>query len=264
MTNAALVIVGTGVQAGVHLSIQARESICLADKVLYVIPGDWAESWMLSLNDTAESLIPLYNQNQHRLDTYGDMVERIMHFVRQGLQVCTVFYGHPGVFVTPSHEAIALARREGFTAVMYPGISAEDCLFADLGVDPATCGCQSFEATDFLVRRRRFDPHSHLIIWQIGVVGHLGSKATQEINGLRLLTDELAKTYGLDHVAIIYEAAPHPRYQSRIERVSLKNLPKTRLISISTLYIPPKAIAPIDETQLAALGLTRADITKKW
>jgi hypothetical protein len=37
---------------------------------------------------------------------------------------------------------------DGFDAVMLPGISAEDCLFADLGIDPGMIGCQSFEATD--------------------------------------------------------------------------------------------------------------------
>jgi len=31
---------------------------------------------------------------------------------------------------------------------MLPGISAEDCLVADLGIDPASSGCQSYEAND--------------------------------------------------------------------------------------------------------------------
>ena len=50
--------------------------------------------------------------------------------------------------------------REGFNAQMLAGISAEDCLFADLGLDPGKNGCQSFEATDFLIRRRQFEPTS--------------------------------------------------------------------------------------------------------
>jgi hypothetical protein len=37
---------------------------------------------------------------------------------------------------------------------MLPGISAEDCLFADLGIDPGIYGCQSYEATDFLANGR--------------------------------------------------------------------------------------------------------------
>jgi len=52
------------------------------------------------------------------------MVERTVTFVRWGLNVCAVFYGHPGVFADPAHNAIRLARREGFRALMLPGISA--------------------------------------------------------------------------------------------------------------------------------------------
>lgn len=259
-----LVVVGSGIQAGTQITVQALQHIREAEQVLYVIPGAWADEWMRSLNETAVSLIPLYNQNKTRLDTYGKMVEHIMRFVREGKKVCAVFYGHPGVFVLPSHEAIKQAKREGFEAVMYPGVSAEDCLFADLGIDPATRGCQSFEATDFLVHHRRFDPHSHLIIWQIGVIGHLGSKATDDPNGLEMLVDELTKTYSKNHKVVIYEAAPHPQYRSRIESVPLKNLPKARLISISTLYVPPLPDTPLDEARLQALGLSSTDIAKTW
>jgi len=56
------------------------------------------------------------------------MVERILKNVKDGFKVCVVFYGHPGVFVQPSHEAIRIARLEGFSARMLPGISAEELL----------------------------------------------------------------------------------------------------------------------------------------
>jgi hypothetical protein len=101
------------------------------------------------------------------------MSELTLKYLREGLNVCVVYYGHPGVFVMPSHDSIRQARAAGFEAIMLPGISAEDCLFADLGIDPGRIGCQSFEATDFLVNRRKFDTSSHLILWQIGVIGDL-------------------------------------------------------------------------------------------
>ena len=147
---------------------------------------------------------------------------------------------------------------------MQPGVSAEDCLFADLGIDPATDGCYSVEATDFLVRHRRFDPASHLIIWQVGVIGHLGPTATKDKAGLRLLVEVLAEEYGEEHEVIIYEAAPHSDYRSRIERMLLNQLPDARLMSISTLYVPPKAATIIDEARLAILGLSTADLSKDW
>ena len=48
---------------------------------------------------------------------------------------------------------------------------------ADWNVDPTTTGCQSFEATDFLAGRRRFDPSSVLILWQVGALDQPGQRA---------------------------------------------------------------------------------------
>lgn len=61
--------------------------------------------------------------------------------VRLGKKVVGVFYGHPGVFVSPSHRAISIARFEGYEAKMLPAVSAEDSLYADLGIDPSRPGC---------------------------------------------------------------------------------------------------------------------------
>ena len=99
------------------------------------------------------------------------MTEAILEPVRAGKRVCAAFYGHPGVFVLPSHEAVSRARAEGFDASMQPGVSAEDCLVADLGVDPGVNGLQSYEAGDFLRRRPATEPTTALVLWQIGVVG---------------------------------------------------------------------------------------------
>ena len=43
-------------------------------------------------------------------------------------------------------------------------MSAEDCLFADLGLDPAVVGCAQYEATDLLIYGRRPDPSAALIV----------------------------------------------------------------------------------------------------
>ncbi len=49
--------------------------------------------------------------------------------------------------------------------------------FADLGFNPGDFGVQTFEATDFLRARRRFDPTSGLILWQVGVLGEVDSRS---------------------------------------------------------------------------------------
>ena len=91
--------------------------------------------------------------------------------VRSGCNVLGIFYGHPGVFVSPSHRAISIARSEGFAAKMLPGVSAEDYLFSDLGFDPAAPGCMTQEATSLLIYNKKLDPSVHNIIWQVGAVG---------------------------------------------------------------------------------------------
>ena len=97
--------------------------------------------------------------------------------VRAGKRVCGVFYGHPGVFAWSPHKVIEVARAEGFQAHMEPGISAEDCLYADLGIDPGRFGCQHFEASQLLFYERRIDPTAYLVLWQVGLVGDLLAEA---------------------------------------------------------------------------------------
>ena len=95
----------------------------------------------------------------------------MLRHLRKGKIVVGIFYGHPGVFVSPSHRTIAIAREEGYIAKMLPGISAEDCLYADLNIDPSSAGCLMYEATDLLLSNRTLVPSTHLILYQVGAVG---------------------------------------------------------------------------------------------
>lgn len=259
MAAGSLTVVGTGIQLVGHITLAAKAWIEQADKVLFAVADPVTAKWLGTLNATAETL-PYNTENQRRRETYREMVERILAEVRQGLNVCAVFYGHPGVFADPAHEAIRQARREGFRAQMLPGISAEDCLFADLGLDPGKNGCQSFEATDFLIRRRKFDPSSALILWQIAMVGNLGFyKEGGQLRGLTVLAEVLETHYGCDHEVIVYEAAVYyPVCEPVIVRVPLFKLPETKVAQVSTLYVPPLAPAPVDGEMMARLGMSCA------
>src|SRR5262245_31652086 len=150
---------------------EARQAFVGADVALYLVTDPLARSWIAELNPKAISLQDHYELGKPRQEIYDEMTERILSDVRTGSSVCAAFYGHPGVFVYPSHAAIGQARREGYAAKMLPAVSAEDCLFADLGVDPGEAGCQSYEATDFLIRRRPVDPTAALVLWQVAVIG---------------------------------------------------------------------------------------------
>jgi precorrin-6B methylase 1 len=242
--SGSLTVVGSGIKAGLQTTPEAKRWIEQTDKVLYLFADPVPATWVSKLNPSAQSLQGFYSPSKDRRETYEEIVEEIMSWVRRRLDVCVVFYGHPGVFVAPSHEAIRRARREGFPARMLPGVSAEDCLFADLGVDPGTWGCQSFEATIFLLYRRNVDITTPLLLWQVGVVGVRHGVTQPSTAGLQVLAEFLQKHYGPDHEVILHEASPYPVFEPIVQRMRLRDLPTASLTPMCTLYVPPKGPPP--------------------
>jgi len=242
------VVVGTGIKLVAHATSEAIFWLRRAEKLFHLLTDTAAEAWIQRLNPSAISLADCYAQGKSREKSYRDMTDRILTAVRGGYQVCAAFYGHPGVFADTPHQAIRRARREGFSARMLPGISSEDCLFADLGVDPGLHGCQSFEATDFLASRRRFDPTSALILWQVGVLGEPSVRPDMRCRPERLqfLKQVLCRHYPMRHTVFLYEAAQFPICDPIIKRVPLGQLGRQALLPMTTLYIPPKASRATD------------------
>lgn len=257
MTAGALVVVGTGMRLEGQITAEARSAIVHADRVFYLLQDVVTQHWIEELQPAAESLADAYASGRARQQSYGEMVERILAPVREGRRVCVAFYGHPGVFVRPAHEAIRRAHQEGHAAEMLPGVSAEDCMIADLGFDPGDGGCQSFEATDFLIRRRRFDPTSHLILWQIGGIGVADFREGELWNprGLAILAEELERTYGGAHEVVVYEAALYPIADPLRLATPLAELPQAPVTLASTLYVPPLPQRAGDPALRAALGM---------
>jgi uncharacterized protein YabN with tetrapyrrole methylase and pyrophosphatase domain len=208
--------------------------------VLYLVPDPISAEGIERLNPRARSLASCYEEGRHRREAYARMVEEMLTPVRAGRRVCAAFYGHPGVFVWPSHKAIEQARSEGFDARMLPGVSAEDCLFADLGVDPATAGCQSYEATRFLEERPVVERRAALVLWQIGVVGSANHSAEPQAPALAALVGALRGIYPDDHEVVVYEASPFPGVAPLIRPVPLAALADA-VTPASTLYVRPLA-----------------------
>jgi uncharacterized protein YabN with tetrapyrrole methylase and pyrophosphatase domain len=257
VSGGSLTVVGTGYMGAGHVTPEALAHMEAAEKLFY-LGGDVAQrSWLEDRNPTLESLYDSYRVGGNREAAYADMVARILAPVREGRTVCAAFYGHPGVFVNPSHEAIRQARAEGYPAAMLPAVSAEDCLFADVGVDPAHSGCQSYEASFFLVRSPRFSTSSALILWQVGAVGvaTFEARALWSAAGLRLLVDTLRRRYPADHEVVVYEAAMFAVCEPSIVRVPLSDVPRAGVTVDSTLYVPPLAAAPPDPVTMARLGI---------
>jgi len=255
MKKGSLVIVGTGILTPAHLSQESINQIEVADIVHVLVPDPLGLSTIRDLNPNIKDLGDLYfDQNSskngsNRLEAYDLMVESILADVRGGNRVCAIFYGHPGVFVYPSHVSILKAKAECFDAKMLPAISAEDCLYADLGFDPGDSGCQAYEASQFLFYQHTINVNALLILWQIGVVGdETLTKLTPAEYGLEMLREGLLDWYPKDHQVILYEATRLPIMPARIEYVIIDDLPKFDVQAITTLVIPAIAAPQLDHS----------------
>jgi uncharacterized protein YabN with tetrapyrrole methylase and pyrophosphatase domain len=235
-----LVCVGVGMTLGSHITPLARSYIEKADVVFAALSDGIAELWLARMNPNMRSFQALYKEGKSRADTYREMVDAMLTEVRAGKQVCGAFYGHPGVFALPSHKAIAVARAEGYRAYMEPGVSAEDCLYADLGFDPGRYGCQHYEASQFMFYRRRVDISAYLILWQIGVAGDQSfARFSTNSQYRQVLVDILSRDYDLAHQVILYKAATLPIHEPRIEQLPLCKLSDAEIDMHATLVIPP-------------------------
>lgn len=250
-----LTCVGLGMLLGAQLGARARNVIAQADVVFVAASDALVELWVQEMRPDARSLQPYYAEGKARHVTYAEMTAAMLDEVRAGKSVCGAFYGHPGVFAKVPHDAIAQARAEGFEAHMEPGVSAEDCLYADLAIDPGRFGCQHYEASQLLFYRRRIDPSAYLVLWQVGLVGDRSHRRfSTSAPHRQLLVDRLCGDYPADHEVIIYEAATVPIAEPRVTRLALAALPAATLHMHSTLVIPPAAGLVPDEEMLARVA----------
>lgn len=235
--------VGLGMVLGSHLTPLARSHIEQADVVFVAVSDGIVELWLERMHPDVRSLQPYYGKgDKSRAITYQEWVDVMMSEVRAGKKVCAAFYGHPGIFAWSPHAVIRRAREEGYPAIMEPGISSEDCLYADLGIDPGSYGCQHYEASQLLLYKIRINPHAYLVLWQVGLVGDRSMKLFKTSPEHRyLLVEVLARDYPREHEIIVYRGATLPIEQPRIQRITLRELTGARIAPTDTVVIPPLA-----------------------
>jgi precorrin-3B methylase len=258
-----LVCVGTGMRLAGQITPIAQSYIENADVVLALPSNTFARKWLQGMAREYICLTPHYDlveeEGQNRRDTYRAMTHDIMEHVRAGKTVCAAFYGHPGIFACVAHLAMAAARKEGYEAHMEPGVSALDCMVADLGIDPAAHGLQSMETTQFMMFQRPLDPSSLLVLWQPGVAGDLSLKRFETVPArLQVLVDKLARYYPLEHEVILYEASTRPFEPTRIDKMALRDLPAAEVTMATTLVIPPAQAFVRDEQTIGLLDALAA------
>ncbi len=233
---------GVGYGIAAQVTEEARAALVHAERLLYLVTDPATAAYLHQLNPAAESLAGEYGEGVDGRAASAAMVERILSAVRGGAHTCAAFSGHPCLFCGPTLPAYQAARAEGYPARILPGISCEDLLWAELGGEAlAERGRLLYEATDFLIRPRAFDPALPLVLLQVGVIGLRGYRreVAAHREGVAILTEVLLATYPPTHPVIVFEASPWPLVPSRVERLELARLAEAAISVQSTLLVLP-------------------------
>ncbi|KTD05863.1 tetrapyrrole methylase [Legionella gratiana] len=252
-----LIVVGSGIKSISHLTEETKQVIQSADKVLYLVNEDNLKQWIQREAKNSESLDSIYFSSEKRIEAYQLLTNHIIEEYKKVSILCVVFYGHPAVFADSALNAVIQIKKNGGDAIILPAVSAQDCLFSDLKIDPGNHGCFSIEATELVLFERHIDIHSHLILWQVANFGRTDGKKS---NKLSILKDYLCEYFSKEYTICLYEAPSLPTQQPRIEWITLSYLDKSLINPITTVYVPPSGKTEISSKYLKLLELKVEDL----
>ncbi|CZJ40624.1 Tetrapyrrole (Corrin/Porphyrin) Methylases [Legionella pneumophila] len=255
-----LIVVGSGIKSISHLTEETKRVIQNADKVLYLVNEDNLKQWIQREAKNSESLDSIYFSSEKRIEAYQSLTNYIIEQYKKVSILCVVFYGHPTVFADSALNSVRLIKKNGGEAIILPAVSAQDCLFSDLEIDPGDQGCFSIEATELVLFERCIDVHTHLILWQVANFGRVDGKKTKNLS---ILKDYLSGYYPADFSICLYEAPSLPTCSPRLEWIQLSDLDQMVISSITTVYIPPIEKKAISKKYLRLLNLTVDDLILK-
>ena len=247
-------IVGLGVLNVDHLTRETERVIRRSNEVLYVDTGIATRAFLEGLCPRVTSLFETsYEEQGPRLNAYHHMAARVLDAALDHAPVTFAMHGHPVVGAYAPFLIRDMARLLDLEVLVLPGVSAMDCLFAELMVDPCVAGMQMYEATDLLLRRRPLQADIPALIWQIGCVEtRLHTTRVSKPERFERLRSHLLRFYPPEHQATAAYSTPHPLMPSTIHRFALQDISKyAHLLHAGfTLFVPAVHEAPIEDHEL--------------
>lgn len=251
-----LAVVGTGIAAIGHMTLEAIGYIKNADVVFYHANSGVTASYVREVNANAIDLYEYYGEGKVRNITYVQMAELMLREVRRGLSVVGLFHGHPGYFVKAGRRALAIAQMEGYETLLLPGISATDCLFSDLRIDPGVIGVQILKASHVLRKKVVLATNNHVVLIQVASVGdNTFSFSGFKHAKLDRFFDKLISIYGEDHESVYYIASIFPGLEPVMIVRTLGEYRQKEAqdtVKAATLYLPPVRVSVESLTNLQA------------
>ncbi len=250
-------LVGLGICGIDQITAETERVLRHAREVLFVDTGVATRRYLESLCPRVTSLFDeSYADDGHRLGAYHHMAARTIDAALDHAPVAFAMQGHPIVGACAPALIRDAAGLLGLSVRVLPGISALDCVFAELLLDPCLHGLQMYEATDLLLRRRPLQADVPALIWQVGSLEtRLHTQRRSRPERFTRFQIHLRRFYPAAHPVTAVFATPHPLMQSTIRRFALDEIGSHAhdLHAGFTLYVPPLHARPIEDAELCRL-----------
>jgi len=258
MTGSAdITIVGLGILGIQQLTAETERALGRCNEVLFVDTGIATRAY---LERHCPRVTDLYAESYAvggaRLDAYRHMAARTVEAALDHSPVVFAMSGHPLVYAYAPPLIVDLANLLALTVRVLPGISAMDCLFAELVLDPCTDGLQMYEATDLVLKRRPLQPDVPALIWQVGnLETRLHTDRRSRPERFHRFRDHLLRFYPPQHLITAYFATPFPLMPSTVLQFPLVEIADQAgtLHHGVTLYLPPVSTRPVEDAELLDL-----------
>lgn len=190
-----------------------------------------------------ENLMEHYAPDKRRLQTYREMVARVLDAAADG-PVAFATYGSPMVGTLPAHRLLEEAPRRGLTVHVANAVSSFDGIWADFNIEPFH-GFQIWEATAFVSRNVIPDTKATLLLPQAPVYGvktgidpsTLRIEPSREVSVLQAYLRRFYPADHMVHVATTSTGMGSP-LRSIVRSVPLSELDTVKGHESSTLVVP--------------------------
>jgi len=247
-------IIGLGVLNVDQVTYETERAIRRSKEVLYVDTGVATGAFLQKFCPIVTSLYASsYSESGCRLGSYDRMAVAVIEAALDHPPVTFAMAGHPIVGAQAPFLIHEMARLLGLEVVTLPGISAMDCLFAELMIDPCVGGLQMYEATDLLLRRHPLLPEVPALIWQIGVVEtRLHTQRRSRASRFDRFKAHVLQFYAPSHPVTAYFASQHPLMRSQKLQFPVGEIGAyaEQLHAGFTLFIPAARVGPIVDQDL--------------
>lgn len=246
-------IVGLGIVNVHQITREVDEALRRSCEILYLAQEFGLVEYLQQLCPKVTNLHSVsYREGDNRMNAYNMMTAKVIEAALDHPPVTFALYGHPLVFALPPFQILKVASLLGLRVRLLPGISAMDCLFIDLKLDPGR-GLQIYEATDMLLLQRPLQPEVACLIWQIGAIESLlYSVATNRPERFSRLKNYLLQYYPPEHKVIAAYSSTFPLIPSLLTEFPLGEIEAyaQKLHAGVTLYIPPVSTRPVVDLEL--------------